>query len=124
METNSQGPLVMAGDRNQIRRLLLNLLDNAIKYTPEKGKITVHSWQEQNFIRMDVMDTGIGIPEADLPHIFDRFYRVDKSRSSSGYGLGLSISKSIVEAHQGHIEVQTILAQGSTFSLFFPQLLS
>ena len=117
-------PVFLNADRNQIRRLVLNLLDNALKYTPGGGTISVDLGQEQEAIKIEVSDTGTGIPQGDLPRIFDRFYRVEKSRGGSGFGLGLSISKSIVEAHHGRIDVQTTLNRGSIFTIFFPRHLN
>ncbi len=114
------GGLTINADKNQIRRLLLNLLDNAVKYTPPQGQITLNAWPENNNIVIAVHDTGIGIPGADIPHIFERFYRADKSRSGTGFGLGLSIARSIAHAHQGEITVQSALQQGSSFHVVLP----
>jgi two-component system sensor histidine kinase CiaH len=110
------------GDEERIRQLLVNLLDNAIKYTPEQGEITVTCRQQRHFAEISIKDTGIGISKQDLPHIFDRFYRGDKvrSRSDGGYGLGLSIAKWIVEAHKGEIRVESHLGIGTHFILTFP----
>ena len=113
---------VMA-DENRLSQVLLNLLDNAVKYTPENGKIDIQVSHEERFIRVDVCDTGIGIPEKDLPRIFERFYRVDKARSRElgGTGLGLSIVKHIVQTHGGDVSVESDLGKGSTFSFTLPQ---
>jgi two-component system sensor histidine kinase CiaH len=110
------------GDEERIRQLLVILLDNAIKYTPEQGKITVTCRQQRNFVEIIIEDTGIGISKQDLPLIFDRFYRGDKvrSRSGGGYGLGLSIAKWIVEAHKGKVRVESQLGKGTRFILTFP----
>jgi len=108
------------GDQGQIRRLFLNLLDNAVKYTPDGGRVTVDITEGDPFVKIAFIDTGVGIPAGDLPHIFDRFYRVDKSRGSVGFGLGLSICRSIVEAHRGRIEVASEPGRGSTFTVFLP----
>jgi len=107
-------------DKNQIKRLILNILDNAIKYTPTGGSISVDLCQQKYTVDIDISDTGIGIPENELPYIFDRFYRVDKSRSSSGFGLGLSIAKSIVKAHGGEIYARPNTPQGTIFTISFP----
>ena len=117
---SEQEKTVLEADENQIRQLFLNLLDNAIKYTPKDGKVTVSLKKENNFTKIQISDTGIGIPKNGLPYIFDRFYRMDKARSSLGFGLGLSIAKSIVEAHKGKIEVQSQPGQGTTFTISLP----
>ena len=109
------------GDENQVRRLFLNLLDNAVKYTPDGGRVSVDISVDEPFVRIEVSDTGIGIPPEELPHIFDRFFRVDKSRGSVGFGLGLSISRSIAEAHKGRIEVKSEPGHGAAFTVFLPK---
>ncbi len=111
---------VLKADENQIRRLVLNILDNAIKYTPDKGRIDVAIVSGPDKLKIVITDNGIGIPEADLSRIFDRFYRVDKSRSSLGFGLGLSIAKSIAQVHKGTIEASSKLGQGTTFTITLP----
>ncbi len=112
------------GDPDRLKQLILNLVDNAIKYTPAGGKVTMSLSKEDGRSHLVVKDTGIGIPAADLPHIFDRFYRVDKARTRAqgGSGLGLSIAKWIVEAHGGRIEVESEVGQGTTFSVHLPIL--
>jgi two-component system OmpR family sensor kinase len=114
------GVLNFTGDENQLRTVLLNLLDNALKYTPPEGQVDVELTAETDFIKIIVRDTGIGIPEDKLPYIYDRFFRVEDSRTLSGFGLGLSIVKSIVDAHQGIIEVESRLGRGTAFTLTFP----
>lgn len=109
------------GDESQIRRLFLNLLDNAVKYTPDGGRVTVDITEGDPFVKIAFSDTGVGIPTGELPHIFDRFYQVDKSRGSVGFGLGLSICKSIVEAHRGRIEASSEPGHGSTFMVSLPK---
>jgi two-component system, OmpR family, phosphate regulon sensor histidine kinase PhoR len=106
------------GDRHRIGQVLTNLVDNAIKYTPEKGNIKMESRDKGEFIEIAVIDNGMGIPQSDLPRIFERFYRVDKGRSRElgGTGLGLSIVKHIIEAHGGKVNVQSQLGKGSEFS--------
>ncbi|MDE2221933.1 MAG: HAMP domain-containing protein [Candidatus Omnitrophica bacterium] len=107
-------------DKNQVRRMVLNILDNAIKYTPAGGKISVDLRRQGDTVDIDIADTGIGIPQRDLPHIFDRFYRVDKSRSSTGFGLGLSIAQSIAAAHGGRLTARANIPQGTVFTISLP----
>jgi len=108
----------VSGDRYRINQALTNLLDNAVKYTAEKGRIKLESRDKGDCIEIAVSDSGIGIPLSDVPRIFERFYRVDKSRSKElgGTGLGLSIVKHIIEAHGSKVEVKSQLGQGSEFS--------
>lgn len=113
-------PVDIEADERQVRRVFLNILDNAIKYTPSNGEIVLTLGQDDRFARVEIRDTGMGIPKEDLPFVFERFYRVDKARSTSGFGLGLSISKSIVEAHKGKIAVESQLNQGTTFIVSLP----
>ncbi|MFZ0544727.1 MAG: ATP-binding protein [Candidatus Promineifilaceae bacterium] len=112
------------GDSDRLKQLILNLVDNAIKYTPAGGKVMMSLSKENGYSQLAVKDTGIGIPAEDLPHIFDRFYRVDKARTRAqgGSGLGLSIAKWIVEAHNGRIEVESVVGEGTTFRVFLPVL--
>ena len=112
--------LSIVGDRSLLRRLLLLLLDNAIKFTPETGRIDLQATLRANEVVVEIKDTGIGIAEHDLPHIFDRFYQADGSRSSGGSGLGLSMAQWIVENHNGRIEVESSPGHGSRFRVFLP----
>ena len=114
--------IVLKGDDELLKRMLLNLLDNAVKYTPEGGQIAVELAKENGNAQIVVRDTGIGIPEMDQPHVFDRFYRVDKARSRSlgGAGLGLSIVRWIVEAHEGKIDIISAPDNGSEFIVQLP----
>jgi signal transduction histidine kinase len=109
-------------DYHRISQVVHNLLENAIKYTPGEGKIIVSAAQQGKFIRINVADNGEGIPAEDLPNMFERFYRVDKSRArhAGGSGLGLTIAKRLVEAHGGSISVASELAKGSCFSFTLP----
>ncbi len=109
-------------DRDRIQQVLINLVDNAIKFTPASGTVTLGLDPKRDRIEIQVTDTGIGIPEIDRPRIFDRFYRVDKSRSrvTGGVGLGLSIVKDIIVAHKGTIEVASVINQGTTFTIVLP----
>jgi two-component system phosphate regulon sensor histidine kinase PhoR len=105
-------------DEARFSQVVLNLLDNAVKYTPDSGSISVKAFLREKMVQFDVTDTGIGIPEQDLPRIFERFYRVDKARSRDlgGTGLGLSIVKHIVLAHGGEVWASSQLGRGTTFS--------
>jgi signal transduction histidine kinase len=115
-------PLVWV-DPDRLGQVLLNLLGNALQYTPKGGEVVVTANQGQNEVRVAISDTGIGIPPEDLPHLFTRFYRVDKSRARSigGSGIGLTIAKHLVEAHGGRIWVESLgLGKGSTFVFTIP----
>jgi signal transduction histidine kinase len=118
-------PVIVAIDRSRIRQLLLNLVTNAIKYTPSGGKVSLGLVDQGEAVAIVVGDNGIGIPLGDLPHIFDRFYRVDPARSRTGErpgtGLGLAITKWIAEAHGGHITVQSRLGRGTVFTVTLPK---
>ncbi|HHW55732.1 MAG: ATP-binding protein [bacterium] len=109
-------------DPDRMKQVLINLLDNALKFTPRGGTVTVQAWADQEHLCLAVRDTGIGIPAQDLPHIFDRFYRVDKARSRAlgGTGLGLSIVKWLVEQHAGIITVASTPGEGTEFVIRLP----
>jgi two-component system, OmpR family, phosphate regulon sensor histidine kinase PhoR len=109
-------------DKEKIAQAVLNLAENAVKYTPEKGTVKIEASKGNGFIKVDVIDSGIGIPEEHIPRIFERFYRVDKARSRElgGTGLGLSIVKHIVQTHSGEVWVHSIPSKGSTFSFTIP----
>jgi signal transduction histidine kinase len=112
---------ILSGEQQSLIRLLVILLDNAIKYNSKNSAITLTSTKTDHHLLITVSDNGVGIAKQDLEHIFDRFYRVDKSRSkTSGYGLGLSIAKEIVETHSGSISVESKLGKGATFSIQLP----
>ena len=96
------------------------LLDNAMKYTPEGGTATVVVRNGADVVELAVADTGIGIPEEHLPHVFERFYRVDEARSAGGAGLGLAIARQIAEQHGGTIDAVSAAGRGSTFTLRLP----
>src|ERR1700751_4521019 len=110
------------GDRARLKQVIVNLLDNAIKYTPSGGQVTLRVRREGADAVLDVTDTGIGIPAEALPHVFKRFFRVDGSRSreQGGAGLGLAIVKSICAAHGAVIEVTSAPGHGSTFRIRQP----
>ncbi len=118
-----QEDLFVYGDRSKLSQILYNLTDNAIKYTPENGKIHVSLKQENGCVIWRVKDNGIGIPADDQEHIFERFYRVDKARGreTGGTGLGLSIVKQMVKMHDGTISVHSEPGKGSEFVVMFPQ---
>ena len=109
------------GDKSKMQRLIANLLDNAIKYTPAQGTVTVALEDSDKKIVIRFADTGIGMPLSEIPRIFDRFYRGDASRSESGTGLGLSLAKAIAEAFGGSISVESTVHKGSTFTVILPR---
>ncbi len=115
-------PVSAQADDLALDQILDNLVDNAIKYTPPGGSITLKTSQENGMVRFDIIDTGFGIAEKDLPRIFERFFRADRARDRQdpGTGLGLSIVKHLVQAHGGKIDVQSNLGQGSKFSVLLP----
>jgi heavy metal sensor kinase len=112
----------LIGDTPMIQRMLSNLLDNAIKYTPSGGMVSMAASENESQVVVVVKDTGIGISHADLPRIFERFYRCDQSRSQAGIGLGLSLARAIARAHGGDITVISAPNQGSTFTVTLPKL--
>src|ERR1700752_50432 len=123
LELTETFPVNIEGDSSRLRQMVRNVLDNAIKYTPAGGRVTVeldHSNGKE--FRLSVSDTGIGIPVAALPHIFDRFYRVDQARTrgEGGSGLGLSIVKQIIEAHGGSVSVKSDIGMGTVMTLTLP----
>ena len=123
IETDLQENVEIAGDRKHLSRAVFNLVDNAIKYTPENGKIRIAARLSESNERIEIIveDNGIGIQSEDVERIFDRFYRVDKARSQTrGTGLGLSIAKEIVKAHGGDILVKSSPGKGSTFKVSLP----
>ena len=108
-------------DEDLLNQVFINLLDNAIKYTPRNGKITIRSCENNNRLVTTITDTGVGIPHESLSRVFERFYRVDKARSRNqgGTGLGLAIVKHIVESHGGEVMVVSEVGKGSTFGVSF-----
>jgi two-component system phosphate regulon sensor histidine kinase PhoR len=112
-------PKVLA-DEDRIEQVLVNIIHNAIKFTPSGGKIVISTKRDNNNIMVSVTDTGIGIPADDLPRIFERFYKADKSRSGGGTGLGLAIARRIVEAHGGKIWAESVQGKGATFTFTLP----
>jgi signal transduction histidine kinase len=116
-------PAQIYGDPVRLRQMIWNIVQNGIKYTQPGGEVKVSVQEQGDHVFMAVQDSGIGISEADLPLIFNRFYRVDKARSrqEGGSGLGLSICKFIVEAHKGAIEVESTLGEGTKFKISLPK---
>jgi two-component system phosphate regulon sensor histidine kinase PhoR len=112
-------PAVLA-DAARVQQVIVNLLHNAIKFTPSGGQVSVRAERQDNAIRFAIVDTGIGINPEDLPRIFERFYKVDRSRASSGTGLGLAIARHLVEAHNGRIWAESEPGMGSTFYFTIP----
>ena len=112
-------PEVLA-DEARVEQVLVNLIHNAIKFTPSGGRISISAKAKDNDIMVSVADTGIGIPPDDLPRIFERFYKADKSRTGGGTGLGLAIAKHIVEAHDGRIWAESVEGKGSNFNFTLP----
>jgi heavy metal sensor kinase len=112
--------LIVLGDSDELIRLFVNLLDNAIKYT-EHGGINISASENEKNILVKVEDTGIGIPAEHIQHIFNRFYRVEESRTLRGAGLGLAIAKEIINAHGGKIEIQSKIGKGSVFTVSLPK---
>jgi heavy metal sensor kinase len=115
-------PVTVQGDYEHLRRLIMNLVDNAIKYTPSKGRVDLSCVAEDDWARITVSDTGVGLSPEDQERVFQRFYRVEPARSKEGEGtgLGLCIARSIAEAHGGRIEVVSLPGQGATFTVFLP----
>jgi signal transduction histidine kinase len=114
--------LMVSGDKVKLRQLFINILENAVRYTPTAGHISVSLVKQESNAVVSISDTGIGIPPEHLPHIFERFYRVDKARARAdgGVGLGLAIAKIITESHKGKIEVESELGKGTTFRISIP----
>ncbi|MEZ4600684.1 MAG: heavy metal sensor histidine kinase [Syntrophotaleaceae bacterium] len=112
----------MQGDELRLRQLFLNLISNAVKYTPEGGQVEIILATQGDEAVVAISDTGIGIPPEHLPHIFDRFYRIDEARNreDGGTGLGLAIVRSLAQAHDGRVEVTSVPGKGSTFTVYLP----
>lgn len=118
LSCNLPPSLTFTGDRGKIQRMISNLIDNAIKYTPHGGRVTMSlDTHGKGTISLSVRDSGMGIADEDLPHIFERFYRCDESRSEEGTGLGLSLARAIARAHGGDISAESTPGEGSTFTV-------
>ena len=122
LEAEAPVPVVTRADRSALRQAVVNLVDNAIKYSPEKTCITVSTGRRDGGAFIEVKDEGPGLREDDRRRVFERFYRVDRSRSREmgGTGLGLSLVKWTAEAHEGGVELDTEVGRGSTFRLVLP----
>jgi two-component system, OmpR family, sensor kinase len=119
--TPPEHPIVVFYDRGRVRQAVSILLDNAVKYTPKGGRVTVAVHESEEWAKIEVSDTGIGIPEDHLPLVFERFHQADEARTSGGVGLGLAIARQIAESHGGGIEAKSSLGEGSTFTLLLPR---
>lgn len=122
VESHTDGAIEITVDPVRLRQIIGNLLTNAIRHTPTGGRITVHARRATDRIEIAVTDTGAGITADDLPHVFDRFWRAEKSRSrqTGGSGLGLAIVRGLVEAHHGTVTVTSIPGSGTTFTVRLP----
>lgn len=120
LRVQDAGPLAVDGDRNRLRQVLANLVDNALKYTPSGGEVSLEARPEEAQAVIEVVDTGIGIDPEDVPRIWDRLFRGDRSRSQRGLGLGLSLVRAIVEAHGGGASVESAPSRGSRFTVRLP----
>jgi signal transduction histidine kinase len=112
--------IVVNGDRTRLEQVAANLIDNAVKYTPAGGRVSVELSRDAAHARLQVRDTGPGIPPDELPRIWTRLFRGDASRAERGLGLGLSLVKAIVEAHDGTVAVESEPGKGSTFTVSLP----
>jgi signal transduction histidine kinase len=112
--------LLLEADRVRIQQVLANLVDNSIKYTPAQGQVEVSAFLEANQLVIAVKDNGVGIPADELPRIWERLYRGDKSRSQKGLGLGLCLVKAVVQAHGGKVAVSSRPNEGSVFTVRLP----
>jgi two-component system sensor histidine kinase ResE len=110
-------PVFILADGDRIEQLMIIFIDNAIKFTPKGGRIEISLVEDDKLVRISIKDNGIGIPEEDIPYIWERFYKVDKSRTdkNSGTGLGLSIAKNIIELHNQRVSVQSKVGEGTEF---------
>ena len=122
LESDIAPDLTLQGDEGQLRRLVMILLDNAVKYAGAEGTVRLELERHQERVRLSVHNTGAPIPPEHLPHLFERFYRADaaRDRSRGGYGLGLAIAKSIVDGHRGKISVTSTAESGTTFTVLLP----
>ncbi|EGW41636.1 ATP-binding protein [Desulfosporosinus sp. OT] len=124
IQYSSSGEISLLADRKMIKQMLRALIDNSVKYTPEKGSISLLAYKRNNLININIRDTGIGIPSHEISKIFDRFYRIDKARAkeTGGSGLGLAIVRWIVDAHKGKITVESNLGDGTNITVELPAI--
>lgn len=122
LEFEDNNSELIFGDKDKFYQLVLNLIENAIKYSKDKGNVKVLSYNKAGYYCFEVIDNGIGIPKEDIPRIFERFYRVDKSRKKGGTGLGLAIVKHIVKTFNGEINLESELGKGTTFKVKIPHV--
>lgn len=120
IDFKTEDKIIVKADQTLITRLFINLIENAMKYTGENGKISINTGQDGKNAIVIIEDTGIGISEKDIPYIFDRFYQAESSRSGSGSGLGLSIVKWIINIHKGSVDVESNINKGTTFIIKLP----
>jgi len=122
LNNNVRDEVLMKANINRMKQLIMNLVDNGIKYNVQNGSVSVDGYREDGKVVISVKDTGIGIPSAHIPRIFERFYRVDKGRSRGmgGTGLGLSIVKHIVNLYNGEIKVNSVVGEGTEFIVKIP----
>ncbi len=121
LTNSSAGQCVVMADERMLQRLVSNLIDNALKYTPTGGKIAISASTQDEHVMVRLQDSGVGISSKDMPFIFDKFYRCDRSRAAYGSGLGLSLSKAIVASHGGAIKVDSRIGEGTTFTVRLPR---
>ena len=121
-DLDAKEELTVNGDKVKLRQLFINILENAVRYTPADGQISIALMKKESDAVVSIVDTGIGIPAEHLTHIFERFYRVDKARARAdgGVGLGLAIAKIIAESHKGKIDVASEVGKGTTFKISIP----
>ncbi len=120
LDAEVDGEAWARGDRPSLGRALANLVDNAVKYTPEGGRVMLRAFRDERGVHITVRDTGLGVGPEELPHVWDRHFRADRSRSERGLGLGLSLVRALIEGHGGSVEVESRLGMGSTFTVHLP----
>ncbi len=119
--TRPPGEVTARFDRVRVREVAVILLDNAVKYTPDGGRVEARVAEREDEVPLEVSDTGVGIAEEEVPLVFGRFYRADSSRTDEGAGLRLSIARQISESHGGRLEANSVVGEGLTFTLTLPR---